>query len=295
MVGHHSIRCRELNTTVGGTPINCPAYGAPIHRAMSTLPPGDNKGAVEEESYKHMIPCGEYEMREGNAETHGDDGINGTIVVPQSKVKAAGAGPQEEVRVRVETDGQALTMDRKIHSSGNTLTIPLDKRRELGLEPGDTIEFWIEAVNEEASDDRVQRTLDGKEQAQKDEEERAYAVIDNSFTYHLLSGKSNEETVCGLSLDDKDTRTGSDPGDFLDACLECKAHSSQSLTERETVKLLEEKVSGFRETEGPPTDLSGEQLQAIKEDVLEKEEIEAELREYRARVARLEQRVQELE
>jgi hypothetical protein len=39
---------------------------------MSTIKPTTNK-SVDEETYKHMIPCGSYEMRKGNAETHGGD------------------------------------------------------------------------------------------------------------------------------------------------------------------------------------------------------------------------------
>lgn len=265
---------------------------------MSVLNPPSNKGPVDEEAYKHMIPCGEYKMREGNAETHGDDAINGTIVVPQSKVKAAGAGPKEKVRVRVEANGKTVTMDRKIHNSGNTLTIPYKKRKELELEPGDKIEFWMEAVDEEspATDKELQKTLTEEEKGTLDgEPEETYVVVDDAFTYHLLESDGDDETICGLSLDDKDTRTGSDPGDFLEACAECKAHSAKPMRASEIIELLSDKVSGFKKSEGEPTEFSRDQMTAIKDKVLEIEETEAKVREFRARVARLEQRIQELE
>lgn len=263
---------------------------------MSTLAPDTNKCEVEAESYKHMIPCGEYQMREGNTETHGDDGINGTIVVPQSKVKAAGAGPKQKVHLKVEANGKAISMERKIHGSGNTLTIPREKRRELDLEPGDTIEFWIEAAREEElpSEEQIPRTLSEEEKSDEAEEED-FVVIGNSFTYHLLEDEDADETVCGISFKDENIRTGSDPGDFLDACSECKARSSHSLTEDEAVDLLEEKVIGFERTDGPPSELNRQQLNALKDAVIDREDLEASLREYRARVARLEQRIQELE
>lgn len=262
---------------------------------MATLDSLTKKGAVEEESYKHMIPCGEYEIREGNTETHGSDGINGTIVAPQTKVRAAGSGPKEKVRVRVEANGKTVTMERKIHSSGNTLTIPYTKRRELDLEPGDTIEFWIEGVDEgEANENtRVQKTVEEKERVAQQRED--YVVIGDSFTYHFLESEDANETVCSISFGDENIRTGSDPGDFLDGCPECKAHSSQSLTEEEVIDFLVEKVSGFDKSEGPPAEFNQEQMNAVKDAVIELEETEADLREYRARVARLEQRIQELE
>jgi len=245
-----------------------------------------------------MIPCGEYKMREGDTETHGGDGINGTIVVPQSKVEAAGAGPKEKVRVKVEAKGQTLTMERKIHSSGNTLTIPLKKREELNLEPGDTIEFWIEAVDadEESGTDEIQKTLAEKEkEANGKKANENFVVIGNSFTYHLVESEDDEETVCGLGLENDDIRTGSDPGDFLDACPECKAHSSESMSPDEVVALLNEKVDEFKDSEGPATQFSNGQLNAVKDIVLELDHKKAKVREFKARVARLEQRIQELE
>jgi len=263
---------------------------------MSTLTPKANKGEVEE-SYKHMIPCGEYEMRAGNTETHGGDGINGTIVVPQSKVKAAGAGPKQKVHVKVEADGSSISMEREIHNSGNTLTIPLEKRRELDLQPGDTIEFWIEGVHAEETtrEEEVQKTLSEEEKTPTHKEADDFVVIGDSFTYHLIEDDDADETVCGVSFDDENIRTGSDPGDFLDVCHECKARSSRSLTAKEVIDLLEDKVVGFELSEGPPTELTMPQLNAIKDVVIDREDTEADLREYRARVARLEQRIQELE
>jgi bifunctional DNA-binding transcriptional regulator/antitoxin component of YhaV-PrlF toxin-antitoxin module len=264
---------------------------------MSTLDAQANK-SEDDEAYKHMIPCGKYEMREGSAETHGGDEVNGTIVVPQSKVKAAGAGPKESVRVRVEANGKTATMERKIHNSGNTLTIPYKKRRELDLEAGDEIEFWIEATHENptAAGVEMQETLTGQEESSLDREsEETYVVIGSSFTYHLLETDDADETLCGLSLEGEDTRTGNDPGDFLDGCPECKARSAKPMSSEEMVKLLSDKVSGFTESEGKPTEFSPRQLAAIKDKIVEMEETEAKLREFRARVARLEQRIQELE
>jgi bifunctional DNA-binding transcriptional regulator/antitoxin component of YhaV-PrlF toxin-antitoxin module len=265
-------------------------------RAMSTIKPIANKSA-DEETYKHMIPCGSYEMRKGNAETHGGDGINGTIVVPQSKLKAAGAGANERVRVRVETNGRSRTMEREIHSSGNTLTIPYNERQELDLEAGDEIQFWIEAIDSEeiSKENQVQETLTEEEKIKQRDDQEDYVVIGDSFTYHLLGSQDGDETVCGIRFDEDKARTGKEPGDFLDACAECRIQSSKPLSGKQVIDLLTRKVSDFHESGGEITDLSPEQLRAVAHAIVERQEIESELREYRARVARLEQRIQELE
>lgn len=236
-------------------------------------------------------------MREGRADTHGGDGVNGTIVVPKAKIAAAGAGPKDKVRVKVEANGHDITMTRKIHSSGNTLTIPYEKRQELGLEPGDTIRFWIESAQ---SDDRqptaLQETLAEKEEALgPHNQEEDLVAIGGSFTYHLLKSDEEGETVCGAEFEDEDARIFTDPGDALDACPECKAWSSETLSPEEAVDLFEAKIDGFERSSGPIKEFTEPEINALVDAVVELEDSTSELREYRARVARLEQRVQELE
>lgn len=272
---------------------------------MSTLDPTQYKGmAVDEPQKEYMTYCGEYEMREGGPE-HGSDGINGTIVAPQSKIEAAGAGPGDTVQVLVEANGESVFLERKIHSSGNTLTIPLQERKKLGLNSNDPIEFWIDSVDEdpeqikEESEEAVQKTLEDEEGEEEQTSDTEPIVrIGDSWTYHYLESEDEKETACGLSLEGEEFQVGEDPGDFMTACHDCKAHSSKPMTNEEIVDWLREEI-GFESSDGPPAYFKKEQLVAIKDFVVDLQNDNEELRDknrvHSARIANLERRLQERE
>lgn len=264
---------------------------------MSTFKRTRHKGMAQQKPQKEfMTYCGEYQIREGGPE-HGSDGINGTVVAPQSKIEAAGAGAGEEVQVLVEANGKTVTTKRQIHKSGNTLTIPLKERQELDLEPGDTIRFWVDEVeDDEASgiDKEQQQTL--REEAEDDDKE-LIVIIGNSLTYHLLESEHDEETACGRSLEDESFRIGEDPGDVLDPCHDCKARSSKPMTNEEIVDWLADEV-GFARTDGPSAYFNKEQLTALKDRFvelrIENEDLEEKAKSYQARNARLHREIKEL-
>lgn len=230
---------------------------------------------LEEPRKEYMTYCGQYQMRSASSDTKaGEDGINGTVVVPKSKAKAAGVSPGDDVFVLVEANGKTTTAERAFHKSGNTLTLPLEKRQELSLSPGDEIEFWIDSVRDDSAksedvttkdEERVQATIDSEA---VEHAEEYFAVIGNSLTYHLLDSEDADETVCGVSLEDKDYRGGEDPGNILDACHDCKVCSSKPMTNEEIVDWLSVEAE-FEQAGGPPSYFNKEQLAAIRDRILE--------------------------
>jgi len=206
--------------------------------------------------------CGEYTLRAEKGGKDVSDGINGTMTLRDDDMKAVGAKPGSRIRLRVKHEDKTAETERQIHASGRTVTFPLNERQKLGLEPGDSVEYWIKHV--EPPGEQTALSEDEEEDSQED----YIAVIAGEFTYHYVSSKTPQQTLCGRSLEDREFRVGGDPGDVFEECEECAVIRSDSVSNEQLVKWLG-KQAGFEPSDGNPAYFNKEQLLALRDHILE--------------------------
>lgn len=215
-----------------------------------------------------MFPCGTQEMR---AETGKDvrDGINGTVTVSEKTLDALGVGASEQIHILVEANGKSAATKRKIHSSGNSFTLPLSFREKLRLEPGDTIQFWIGSVDE-PKETAKQSSLTSDE---KDRSEDLSVWFVGEAEYHYVASEDAEETQCGRPLGEEDYKGPTDdPGGFLDLCSDCAVRSSREMTIAEIVQWFGDKAGFEMKEGGPDAFMNKNQLVALRDYIIELEE-----------------------
>ena len=184
---------------------------------------GEDQQPTEEE----MFPCGSQEMRAETGNKGVEDGINGTVTVSEKTLDAIGVGANDKIQVLVEANRKSAYTDREIHASGNTFTLPKSFRKQLALEPGDEIRFWIDGIDEPEQTAR-QRSLTSD---QKDRSEELSIWFIREQEYHYVASEDADETQCGRSLQGEDYRgPTNDPGGFLDLCSDCAVRSSREMT-----------------------------------------------------------------
>lgn len=241
---------------------------------MSAYTQQSDKGmASEPRSKDDMVPIGTTRMRPSADSREVRDGINGTINFKEPQLKTIGAGAGDYIWLKAEANGKSIDTLLQIHANGRSTTVPSDDRAKLNLEPNDEIRCWIATADDEDIPEdesrQVQKTLTGDD-AEMDR--RIVVFRDDPFTYHYL-GDDAEETNCGLSLEDRQHRTGDDPADILDLCSDCAVRSSAEMTNEEIIDWLSaEERANFEKTGGPPGYLNKEQLVALRDAWLKMED-----------------------
>ncbi|MCG1001919.1 MULTISPECIES: hypothetical protein [Halobacterium] len=220
---------------------------------------------------EEMVYCGEFELRESTKEV--EDEIDGTLTITDGERAASGAKPGEYIWLRVQNaDGDETTVQRKLHSNGRSVTLPLKARQQIGVAPGDTVRYWIDSTPDTVS---TQPDSPSPKRSQADSEEYVLDLGAGGLTYHVVDADSEDETVCGLDLSDRDVRRFSDPGDALEICAECNVRASADMSNREIVQWLADTVDEFSPSGNNPSYLTKEQLVALRDHILElRDEVE---------------------
>jgi len=221
-----------------------------------------------------MIPCGSYTMRESSEDRTVSDGINGTISLREAWVESADAGANEHVWLHAEANGESVDVVRQIHANGKSVSLPLEKRKELNLNPGDEVAIWISGVDEDIIPGEVKGPAQKTETEEATEMDRRVVIFaDDPFTYHYVEGDG--ETNCGISLNQNEYRHGADEmPESYDQCPDCVIRSSEELTNEDIINWLSQEA-GFEKSGGAPSYMTHEQLVAIRDGWLEmKERIE---------------------
>jgi len=191
------------------------------------------------------------------------DGINGTISLREVWVESADAGPNDHIWLHAEANGESVDVIRQIHANGTSISLPLKERQELNLEPGDNVQIWIGTVDEDAIPEEVKGSAEKTETKKPNMDRRIIVFADEQFTYHYV--EDDGETNCGISLDDKEYREGSDEmPDFFDQCSDCVIRSSEEMTNEDIIDWFSQEA-GFIKTGGAPSYMTHDQLVAIRD------------------------------
>jgi bifunctional DNA-binding transcriptional regulator/antitoxin component of YhaV-PrlF toxin-antitoxin module len=260
--------------------MNC---GHPVQRrpagsrdgSMSENEDHSNKTNVElKKEYLHH--CRTYEMKPYNGNS--PDNLVGTLPLRDSDLQAVDAKRGDNVILYIEAKNQALATERATQLKGGGITLPVKKRQELGLDAGDSIEYWIQTPKEYESKAGIgwkkstQSTLEDSTAPESpredgvDDEDSMYIWVGNndSRKYHRISSEENTQTACGIKYKSQEFATIKDPGDLLEECDDCTSASEPNLTNAELVEWICEHV-GF--TTSSPTSgyFENENLRHIKE------------------------------
>lgn len=229
----------------------------------------DEKGADEPDP-AYMHHCREYELR--NDKTAGD-GLNGSISLDESDLKAVGAEPGDPIKVYAEANGRWILYERGSYSDRAGVGIPKSHREKLNLgSQSRTIELWLDEVESESDNTTNESENTGTQVSLTGEEaeKQKYVLIpdDSPIKFHHVSSSDDMVTECGIDFEGQAHRQFSDPGDALDQCDDCAIRSSDDMTNKELVDWLG-KQAGFEAEEGTPAYLSKGQLVALRDYVLE--------------------------
>ncbi len=219
-----------------------------------------------------MWYCGSAKIRsDPNNQT---DGLSGSLPLTEEDLQATGASGEDKVKLVVKKDGRYVETERAIHADGRSITLPTQKRRKLDLELEDEVEYWIDLVEEQeggkerTGSENNQQTLTG-EVVDENVDTKLAAKFPGQDTYHYIGSQDAEETVCGITLDGRDYRTGQEPsGGLLELCRNCAVRSAGDMSNEEIVDWLSS-VAGFEKTEGPPSYLNKNQLLQLRDYILE--------------------------
>ena len=235
----------------------------------------DEKGADEPDP-AYMHHCKQFELRNDNT---AGDGLNGSISLDDSDLKAVGAEKGDRVKIYVEANDRWILYERQTYTDRAGVGMPKSHREKLGLNSENrAIEIWLDEADEpqqdtgsgstETENSGTQVSLTGEKP-----EEKEYVLIPDSspIEYHHVSSSDENETECGINFEGQDHRRFSDPGDALDQCGDCAVRSSNDMTNKEIVEWLGEQA-GFKADEGTPAYLSKGQLVALRDYVLELQE-----------------------
>lgn len=246
---------------------------APLIEAMISYGYIDEKGADEPDP-AYMHHCKEFELRNDNT---AGDGLNGSLRLDESDLKAVNADKGDHVTVYAEANGRWLLYERKSYSDRAGVGMPKSHREKLELDSENrTVELWLDeaenpkpdTVSESEENTGKQVSLTGEEANKQD-----YVLIpdDSPVKFHHVSSSSDEETECGINFENREHRQFSDPGDALDQCNDCAVRSSDDMTNKELVEWLGDQA-GFEAKTGTPAYLDKQQLVALRDYVLDLQE-----------------------
>ncbi|MFD1686360.1 hypothetical protein [Halobellus litoreus] len=202
------------------------------------------------------------------------DGLNGTLTLKDGDVSAINGKPGSLIRILAESNGRSVVAERKIHSNGRSVTLPLGKRRELDLAPGDEIEWWIELVEREPDDGGSSSSSSTSTTSTDTSDEMEYKCLwfVGESEFHYIEDEDAEETQCGEPLDDREYRIeDEEPTGFLTVCPECNVKESSEMTNEEIVEWFGAEA-GFDPGGGPPSYFNKEQLVKLREWALDLKE-----------------------
>lgn len=248
--------------------------GSYTARAMSTLDTYAHKMSGESDgpSKEYMHYAGTDSLREEDGKDV-SDGLNGTMTLTEGDVSAINAKAGSKIRILAEANGRAVVAERPLHQNARSVTLPLKKRQELGLTPGDEIEWWIELVEREPDDgsSSSSSTSTNSSGASDDMEYQCLWFIGET-EFHYVEDEDAEETQCGEPLDDREYRIEpEEPSGFLTVCPECNIKDSVDMTNQEIAQWFASEA-GFDLGSGPPSYFKKEQLVALREWALDLKE-----------------------
>lgn len=114
----------------------------PRKHAQQNLPSTTTGGEFLDPTRGTWLFVRDQDMLEGRA----SDGIDGSVRIRTNKPpygKYLDLPTEEPVTIKAVHEDTEITFDRTLNGNGGSFTIPIDKRRELGVSPGDAVRFYI--------------------------------------------------------------------------------------------------------------------------------------------------------
>lgn len=269
------LRVKGVQRSTGRPRFQQDSPGGSPEEAMISYGHIDEKGADEPDP-AYMHHCTEFELRNDNT---AGDGLNGSIRLDESDLKAVGAEPGDPVKVYAEANGRWILYERDSYSDRSGVGMPKSHREKLNLNSENrTVELWLDEAESEPDDTANESDSTGTQVSLTGDEaqEREYVLIpdDSPIKFHHVSSSDDKETECGINFEGREHRRFSDPGDALDQCSDCAIRSSDDMTNKELVEWLGEQA-GFEAKDGTPAYLSKGQLVALRDYVLDLQEGQA--------------------
>jgi bifunctional DNA-binding transcriptional regulator/antitoxin component of YhaV-PrlF toxin-antitoxin module len=146
---------------------------------------------------------------------------------------------------------------RPVHSDGVNFVLPAKEREELGLELGDTPEYWVRPADESVSNEKRDPTQVDLSDVVDSEEDVEHVLLFNSTGRTLHATKGDDETVCGKEIDSAQGYANVDGpdnvgGEFSE-CQRCAQYETGFRSQPECRRFLSERIDGIKYDEGDST------------------------------------------
>ncbi len=209
----------------------------------------------------HLI--GSTEAKESTQRTVGDS-LRLQMTVPKWAREAMKVDGGEKIWARAESNGTEIEYVADLHGNGRTFVLPIDQRRELSLNVGNSVQFWVSKYDQE--EESVDTIDESQQENESDSEKESFIAIRDraDLTYHIRDG---DTTVCGIELDGHSTKDVSNPGDALDPCPKCNIQNPEDLSNEQIVSYLAEEAD-FEPNESNPSYFTKTHLVALMDLVI---------------------------
>lgn len=196
---------------------------------------------------RDLYPCGESKI-EHRSDT--SDKMRSRFRLDEGAIQFANAGPEKHIRVLAKHDENEVRAVREIHKTGDRFTLNQGHREQLGVSPGDSVQYWVGPHGQSESSGQEKLNDINSDQIE-------YIRFENkTATYHQRQERA-EKTFCGQDLSNRnegeDYRVSTEePGDLLDPCRNClKQAKSSEMTHSELRKWLSDEIEGVSEGAQP--------------------------------------------
>jgi hypothetical protein len=264
------VNVKGVNRSIGRPRFQQDSPDGSLVEAMISYGNIEEKGADEPDpAYLHHSK--EFELRNDNT---AGDGLNGSISLDESDLRAVGAEKGDPVRVYAEANGRYIVYERDSYTDRAGVGMPKSHREKLGLNSENrTVKLWLAEADEPDGDSETEHTESDETQisltGDEVQEEEYVLIPDNGpIKYHHVSSSDDSETKCGINFAGREHRRFTDPGDALEQCDDCAIRSSDDMTNKELVDWLGEQA-GFEAEGSTPAYLSKGQLVALRDYILE--------------------------
>lgn len=194
-----------------------------------------------------LYPCGESKI-EHRPDT--SDEMRSRFRLDEGAIQFADASTEKHIRVLAKHDGNEVGAVRPIHKTGDRFTLNQGHREQLGVSPGDSVQYWVGPYDQ--SESSGQETL-----SDINSDEIEYIRFENNTaTYHQRQSEA-EKTFCGQDLSNRtegeDYRVSTEePGNLLDPCRNCQQQAESSdMNHSELRGWLSDEIDGVSQGSQP--------------------------------------------
>lgn len=185
------------------------------------------------------------------------DNLRGRFRIPSDVRETFDIDSESRIEVRVRHNGVDVKAVRPVHGDGVNFVLPAKEREELGLELGDTPEYWVRPAGESVSNETGDQTQVDLSDVVESEEDVEYVLLFNSTGRTLHATREYGETVCGKEIDSAQGYVNVDGpdnvgGEFSE-CQRCAQYATGFRSQPECRRFLAERIDAIKYDEGDST------------------------------------------